>query len=146
MLIMLPFSVRFLFAYKKLSMRLSWSSRFAGFNFAIMWRQVFEFVGQSRIGSGCRLRHRQRRTWRLRLVLQCLLRRGGAAPAQVRVVLEHFVNHLLLCRPALSILDDLYRLSGESLEYAKFSLAVLAELKVASVLVLLCEVTMAPRS
>ena len=58
-------------------------------------------------------------------------------------MLGHLVNHFLICRPVLSILDDFYRFSGESLEYARFSPAVFAELKVASVLVLLCEVSMA---
>ena len=62
------------------------------------------------------------------------------------MVLGHLVNRFLLCRPALSVLDDLYRFSGESMEHAKFNPAAIAELRVASVLVLLCEVTMAPRA
>ena len=63
--------------------------------------------------------HRPRRFWLLRRALQLVLRWGEASGEVLRVLSGHLVHFFMLNRPALSILDVIYKFSRENLGRAR---------------------------
>ena len=93
--------------------------------------QDYEMLGLILDGRRRVLRPKPCRTWRLWYALSTLVRRGRATGFQMRIVAGHLVHHLSLCRPALSVMRDIYPfILDHGPREAPFSSALLNELRV----------------
>ena len=100
---------------------------------------AYETVGVVVHCSELRIRHKPRRAWRLYLACDYLLATGGSTGLAVRFV-GYVVNHFLLLRPALAVIDHLYLFVHHHLfEFANFDRATIAEIREIQGLIFLAE-------
>ncbi len=104
----------------------------------------FQAVGVCFDGHRLLLHHTPRRAWRLYLAITEVLSRGRLFGWQLRILLGHMVHHCLLQRPALAVLQALYRFAFENLHVlAELPPAAIVELQVFKGLVFLAVVDLA---
>eukprot|EP00959_Pyramimonas_sp_CCMP1952_P069613 1453022-Pyramimonas_sp.AAC.1 len=78
--------------------------------------RLYESVGVVSDGQARKLRHTDKRAWKLYLGLQHLIGVGGATGYALRIIYGHLVNFFMLMRPALAVLDLGYHFTAEHRE------------------------------
>ncbi|CAK0810785.1 unnamed protein product, partial [Prorocentrum cordatum] len=103
--------------------------------------RLYESVGVVFDGQARKLRHADKRAWKLYLGLQRLIGVGGATGYALRIRYGHLVNFFVLMRPALAVLDLGHHFIAEHRErFAKFQPDLLDEIRDAKGLIFLVEV------